>query len=203
MRKLEQHRIAKQAMSQRERQLYNEAQLTAEKAHKIFYIKDGKLFWKIYKSRIYPGLEAGSWHGDGIQVGIDGILYLVHRIIYLMNYREWPKLTLDHKNGIQYENNINNLREATEAQNKMNTSLRADNTSGVKGVCWNKQICKWQANITINGKTIYLGIFNEFENAVKARIKAENKYFGEFRHNPEGDAILSQVDVSFNGSIDD
>ena len=56
----------------------------------------------------------------------------------------------------------------------------AANTSGVRGVCFEKRSNKWRARLRFKGKTINLGYFSEFDDAVKARQKAEQTYFGEF-----------------------
>ena len=54
---------------------------------------------------------------------------------------------------------------------------RANNTSGVRGVSWNKRKQKWSASIGLQGKDIYLGAYSKFEDAVAARKSAEEKYF--------------------------
>ena len=51
------------------------------------------------------------------------------------------------------------------------------NTSGVKGVCWNKNVKKWTAQIKFQGKQIHLGCFDKLEDATLARKEAEEKYF--------------------------
>lgn len=56
----------------------------------------------------------------------------------------------------------------------------ANNTSGVKGVCWAKETGRWQAGIKKDGRQIYLGQFDTLEAAAAARAQAEQKYFGEF-----------------------
>lgn len=89
---------------------------------------------------------------------------------------------IDHINGDTFDNRKNNLRIATKSQNGMNRNLQSNNTSGVAGVYWNKQINKWIAYIMVNREYIYLGSFNEFEDAVKVRKEAEDKYFGEFSY---------------------
>lgn len=81
---------------------------------------------------------------------------------------------VDHINGNGLDNRKNNLRIVTHQQNAFN---RGKNT---KGVCWHKQIRKWQAQIKINQKQIYLGIFENLQDAIKARETAVCKYFGEF-----------------------
>ena len=64
----------------------------------------------------------------------------------------------------------------------MNSKLPNNNTSGIKGVCWNKNYQKWFAYIKINQKSINLGYFINFDDAVKARKEAEEKYFGEYSY---------------------
>ena len=65
----------------------------------------------------------------------------------------------------------------------MNRSLHSNNTSGVTGVYWHKQIKKWCAVIRINGKQKHLGSYDNFEDAKRARLQAEEKYYKEFSYN--------------------
>ena len=58
--------------------------------------------------------------------------------------------------------------------------LYSSNTSGITGVHWHKNHQKWQANIKINQKTKYLGIFINKEDAIRVRLQAEADYYGEF-----------------------
>lgn len=90
---------------------------------------------------------------------------------------------VDHINGNTLDNRKQNLRLVTVRQNVLNTSIRKDNTSGVTGVCWDKRKQKWSSRIYDNGKQIYLGYFNSFEDAVKARKEAEQIYYGEYCRN--------------------
>jgi hypothetical protein len=60
----------------------------------------------------------------------------------------------------------------------MNINIQSNNTSGITGVYWNKE--KWNAIIIKNRKRIYLGSFINKDDAIKARLEAEKKYFGEF-----------------------
>ena len=57
-----------------------------------------------------------------------------------------------------------------------------NNKSGATGVYWDKRRNNWYAQITYNKKTISLGAFTDFDEAVKARKKAEEKYFGEYSY---------------------
>jgi len=76
-----------------------------------------------------------------------------------------------------------NLREKYNAQyvDGVNKSLlkskkRKDNKSGVKGVSYHKATGKWDANIGVKGKQIFLGRFKNLEDAIKARKEGEEKY---------------------------
>ena len=90
---------------------------------------------------------------------------------------------IDHINHNTRDNRKSNLRNVTYSQNQMNTSKRHDNTSGITGVDWHKHERMCRARIQVNGKSIMLGYFNSFEDAVKARKEAEEKYFGEYSYN--------------------
>ena len=89
---------------------------------------------------------------------------------------------VDHINHNTYDNRKSNLRICTNAENNHNKGLRCDNTSGYSGVTWNKKLQKWYSKITINGKQIYLGVFTNINDAIKARQNAEIKYFKEYRY---------------------
>lgn len=75
---------------------------------------------------------------------------------------------------------IDNLRVSTHTQNMGNAKLRRDNKSGFKGVSWNKLNNNWVAYITIRGKPVNLGSFNDPAVAHAAYMKAAIEHFGEF-----------------------
>lgn len=97
---------------------------------------------------------------------------------YLFFRKEKNKLFIDHINHNTFDNRRCNLRIATPSQNNMNSKIRSQNSSGVTGVDYMKSVNKWRARI----KKIHLGTFDNFEDAIKARKEAENKYFGEFSY---------------------
>lgn len=86
----------------------------------------------------------------------------------------------DHINGNTLDNREENLRSATNAQNTQNQGLRLDNTSGYKGVTWDKRDKKWKAQIEANGKGKSLGNFDTPELAYQAYCEAAKKLHGEF-----------------------
>lgn len=87
---------------------------------------------------------------------------------------------VDHVDRNKLNNKRNNLRLATNQQQKGNESLRKTNTSGFRGVYWSKKYCKWLAQICFNSKSIFLGYYPNKVAAAKAYNKAAKKYFGEF-----------------------
>lgn len=76
---------------------------------------------------------------------------------------------------------MENLRLVNRAQNNMNKGLRSDNTSGHTGVSWDKLKGKWVVQIQVDGKNKHIGRYTSKKDAINARIKAEEKYFGEYR----------------------
>lgn len=86
----------------------------------------------------------------------------------------------DHENRNPLDNRRCNLRPATQADNAKNKSRQKNNTSGIIGVGWVKRLSKWRARITVDDKPIYLGVFNNKDDAIRTRLKAEKQYFGEF-----------------------
>ena len=78
---------------------------------------------------------------------------------------------------------------------KKGTILR-NNTSGVRGVYWDKKREKWVAQITFKGKTMYLGSFTNIGDARIARKQAEERYFGEFLEEYDSKTIASGADSS-------
>ena len=94
-------------------------------------------------------------------------------------------IVVDHINHNTFDNRKENLRIVTQQHNTFNGSLRSNNTSGKTGVSYITNRMKWRASIKVNGKNIHLGMFSDFNDAVKARIDAENKYFGEYANKEE------------------
>jgi hypothetical protein len=110
--------------------------------------------------------------------------YLIcSRIIFLLHHGYLTKgKCIDHEDNNPLNNKIENLRESTDSQNAQNSKLRKDNTSGTKGLSWDKKKQKWVAEVYVNSKKIYIGCFleSEKENAKKAIEKARKKYHGDF-----------------------
>jgi hypothetical protein len=98
----------------------------------------------------------------------------VHRI--LMGFPE----TVDHINGIKWDNRLCNLRVATHVQQQMNRGLRKTNKSGVIGVSWSERQSKWMAELRVDRKRVHRSYHEKIEDAADARAKAVREHCGEY-----------------------
>ena len=70
--------------------------------------------------------------------------------------------------------------DGTQISRIKSDKLIATNTSGVRGVYWDRRMGKWRARLKFKGKLMNFGSYTNFEDAVRARKQAEEEYFGEF-----------------------
>ena len=153
-----------------------------EKLLELFDYKDGDLYWKVrIRTSIDLSKPAGCIEKNGYRrIQIEGKIYRAHRLVWKYHYGKDPKEFIDHIDGNKTNNNIENLREATNQQNLFNTGPSKNNKLGIKGVSKNGN--KYIARIEINGKSKYLGMFNTIEEARLVREEAEEKYFKGFAY---------------------
>lgn len=127
----------------------------------------------------HAGKLAGYINGQNnrrvirIAVNGKGHNYLAYRIIWMIHNGAWPSDTIDHIDGDQSNDRINNLRDVPFQENCKNLAIQANNRTGVRGVSWDAKHSKWQARIEERNKEIWLGYFDEFDHAVIARKAAE------------------------------
>jgi hypothetical protein len=95
---------------------------------------------------------------------------------YILKYNN----TIDHIDRNRLNNRKYNLRKSTKQLNARNKSKRSNNKSGTIGVAWNKRDCNWESYISVNHKKINLGQYDNINDAIKIRLQAEVKYFGEY-----------------------
>ena len=120
------------------------------------------------------GSKAGVVDAEGyLIVRVDGSRCRLHRLAWLYVTGIHPTGQIDHINGDRSDNRLCNLRHVSNKQNGRNQRRQSGNTSGVTGVCWHKRFGKWIAQIRVDGKYIYLGMFTDINDAAAARKKAE------------------------------
>ena len=124
---------------------------------------NGKL-WNVYAIR---GFRVGGKHKS----------QLMHRFILGL---EDPKVQVDHAPDSHGLNNQRINLRTTRTQNQSNAQLSKANSSGFKGVCWDKCKEKWWAQIRGDGKARFLGYHTNAEDAARAYDVAAVKFFGEF-----------------------
>jgi hypothetical protein len=90
-----------------------------------------------------------------------------HQFAWYYVYKECVKY-IDHINRIKYDNRICNLRSVTSQQNSFNRNC--------KGYSYKKYRNKYEAQIAINNKTIFLGHYKTEEEAKNAYLQAKEKY---------------------------
>src|SRR5271157_6281687 len=168
----------------KEKQQYNESLITQEYLKSILHydIETDIWTWIVNKSlAVSKGQQAGWESGSGYRyVTINNTNYLLHRLAYLYVKGTWPANDLDHINRIKNKNKQINLREANRSQNGANREKYANNTSGFKGVSYNKRDKKIVAQIAVRNRHIHLGYFSNTLEAAVAYDKAAIQYFGEF-----------------------
>jgi hypothetical protein len=150
----------------------------------------GKLFWRkrpneMFKTSgdckrwnaTYAGNEAGSLKRDGyISIKVISCVTSSHRIVWAMQTGGWPKGEIDHINGKKTDNRMSNLRDVKHSENMKNQKTPKNNKSGVAGVFWDKSAKKWKATIYHKNKSIYLGRFEQKDDAIAARLCAQGNY---------------------------
>lgn len=151
----------------------------------ICYFNNGGHF--IFDKDDYDVLSKYTWSNrkgyavSGERVNGKRRNVILHRL--LLGLSDGDGLEVDHINGNPGDNRKSNLRAVKHIDNMKNRKLSSRNKSGYAGV---RHVDRWVASINADGKSIFLGIFDNKDDAVKARREAEEKYFGEMRRQNEG-----------------
>ena len=155
--------------------------LTKELLHNLFNYCDGILYWKNpTNKRIVKGSKAGSYDKDGyLIVQFFGKKYKIHRLIFMMHYGYMP-IQIDHINCNKSDNHIFNLRKANNTTNQQNRKIQKNNKSGVKGVCWNKNMNQWMVRLRVNDETKYFGSYHDIQVAKFVCETMRYKFHGKF-----------------------
>lgn len=132
----------------------------------------GQLHWRVRASKntkigSVPGCVSGGYK----IVRFDKALYRQHRVIWAWVYGEQPHL-LDHVNGDKTDNRIWNLRPCTYSQNNYNKAAAGCTRRESDG--------RWIAQISAEGKSFYLGTWENEQLARAAYAGAAKVLHGEY-----------------------
>jgi hypothetical protein len=138
-------------------------------------LTQGKVAW--VDDRDYTRVSKHKWSADRAKSGLwyairntGSTTERMHRFILGVTD---TKILVDHKNGNGLHNQRKNLRRATSQQSQYNKRISKNNTSGIKGVRWEKRHQRWVVDIKVNRKKIYIGEYASLSKAAKARKEAE------------------------------
>lgn len=145
--------------------------------NQLFIYKDGNLYWKIKKSfNVERGSLAGCLDQGYFRIGINKKIYKRSRLVWKMINGVDPLYEIDHIDQNKQNDRIENLRDIKQSKQQLNRPIQSNNVSGCVGVYFYKKYNKWLARISVNKKRLHLGYFDNKEDAVKARKKAEIEY---------------------------
>lgn len=154
------------------------SELTAERLRECLNYngETGIFTWKVKASKnTVIGSVAGCFSpGSPVRIRIDGHSYRAHRLAWLYVHGRWPHGVIDHKNGSNKTNAIDNLRDATKKINSQNLRrAHTDNKAGLLGVTPHKG--GYVAQIYANGKARYLGKYPTADLAHAAYVAAKRE----------------------------
>lgn len=173
-----------------------------EKLLKHEYLKEqlkyepetGDFYWLISKKKRNLNKPAGSRDRYGYKhICIDGMSFSQHRLAWYYINGVWPKEEIDHINGKPSDNRIENLREATHAENSANRARRRINSSGYKGVYRDSTSGMWRVQLSKDGKVYTAGPYMDPARAHDVHQRMSQLLFQEF-HRPYPLKIHRQFD---------
>lgn len=142
--------------------------LTQEVCSDLFELSDGGIRWKVGKNK---GQLAGSKDSGGyLQVDLrirfndPRLLVGVHQVVFMIDKGFVPD-RIDHEDGNKLNNSPGNLREISASHNALNSATPVTNTSGYKGVVFEKDRQKWRGRFTYEGKRYVTSRVNTPEEA--------------------------------------
>ena len=164
------------------------------KDYVIGITNQGKAF--IVDKEDYLLVKYFAWYIDRdgyVLSSIKGGTVKLHHLVLGYTIDNDKDIVVDHKNHVTSDNRKSNLRVCNNFQNAMNHKLSIRNKTGYAGVSKTAK-GKYRASITANGKCMHLGQYDNLEDAVMARKRAEEQYHGEFAYKGEGIKVRAFIE---------
>jgi len=135
--------------------------------------------WKTNNSNNPSGCISGNGYYSS---RLDKIRYQNHRIVFAIynNSIDFQGKQIDHIDGNVLNNSPRNLRLVTASQNQFNRKKQKNNLSGHKNISFVKKLDKYRCAMQVDGKDIYIGLFNTVEEAIASRDIKFKQLAGEF-----------------------
>lgn len=151
--------------------------------HRLNYEQESGLFYWAQDvgawGRIKKGTPAGYTRTDGrVVIRLDNVLRYAHHLVFELEDGIPEGYEVDHIDCNPNNNKRDNLRLVTSSQNSYNLRKTSKNTSGVKGVHWNKATSSYRVRFRVNGVFIHFGMFKTLEEAEAVVIFNRNLYHG-------------------------
>lgn len=144
-----------------------------------------KRYNTLFKGKEF-GYISGKYRQGTIVVGGKNRRLLYHVAKWVIAKGDYPKGVIDHIDGNGLNNELSNLRDVSRVVNSRNAKMRSDNKTGVNGVHYATRESKYiaQGYETIDGvlKNVYLGSYNNLEDAAIVRASWENSIGCSDRH---------------------
>ena len=132
---------------------------------------------------LQPGIDTSGYYTVSLYKDKKSHPCNVHRLVAKQLLKTVDgKTCVDHIDNNKLNNHIKNLRYATCSENSYNTKINKCNTSGIKGIYWNKSHKKWHVQITLI-KKMHIGFFDNLEDAKRANEEARLRLHGEYANN--------------------
>lgn len=119
-------------------------------------------------------------HYGYVRRNIDKVL--MHRLLLDAE----SKQVVDHINGDKLDNRLSNIRLCRQADNSKNQKTRRNNTSGYKGVYFDKRLKKFVARVKCDYKTYFAGSYTNAQQAAEAYNKLAKQLHGEYARVNDG-----------------
>lgn len=129
---------------------------------------------------LYLLLLTNGWYKESngyVRASIKCVKYYMHDII-VKRMGLIKTYQVDHKDRNRLNNKRDNLRLATNGQNKANSRVSKNNELGIKNIRWENN--KYRVDFVYNFKRLHIGQFENIQDAIEARDIARKKYFKEF-----------------------
>ena len=170
----------------------------------LAYSPETGMCWRVDKrTGNWNLVTPGTLNGKYTQLKIGSLQLQLHRIVAEVFLNAGKPLTSQqevdhilHVDGSHWQDRLDNLRICSRSENSRNQRLKSNNSSGFKGVCWDKQSGKWIAQILISSRQQRLGYFTTPEAAAEAYDAAAISHFGEFALTNVSLGLLTRVNLA-------